>query len=74
MMRVGKRHHQEEWLVRIGFVEIGAGALAQERRGVKLLGDRRAIGLRHLVVVRQAFFGPSRVALAFGSRASSQRS
>ena len=38
----------------VGLVEIGAGAVAEERGGVKLLGDRGAIGLRHRVVVRQA--------------------
>ena len=54
MVRIGKRHHQEERRVVLGVVEIGAGALAEERRGVKLLRDRGAIGLRHRVVVRQA--------------------
>ena len=39
-------------------VEIGAGAVAEERGGVKLLRDRGAIGLRHRVVVRQAVLRP----------------
>ena len=42
-------------------VEIGAGALAEERRGVKLLRDRGAIGLRHAVVVRQAVLRPEQI-------------
>ena len=74
MMRIGKRHHQEERLVVLGLVEIGAGALAEERGGVKLLRDRGAIGLRHAVVVRQAVLRTEQILRALGSRASSQRS
>ena len=53
MVRIGKRHHQEERRIGIGVVEIGLGAIAEERAGVELLRDRGAIGLRHRVVVRQ---------------------
>ena len=38
--------------------KISLRAVAEERRCVKLLGDRGPIGLRHRVIVRQAVLGP----------------
>ncbi len=52
-MRIGKRHHEKERLAHIGGLQKGLRLLADEGRRIEFGRDRRAVGLRHRVLVRQ---------------------